>query len=67
MDGVYEKFLKSDLHGSIIKGKSNYITLVSKSNVDNLIGREGIVVLETKRTFIIITKENKINSKFELI
>jgi hypothetical protein len=43
------------------------VTIVSKSNVDNLIGREGIVVLETKRTFIIITKENKINSKFELI
>ena len=62
MDGVYEKFLKADLHGCKLKGNIIF-TKVFKSNVENLIGREGIVVLETQRTFVIITRENKINSK----
>jgi RNase P/RNase MRP subunit p29 len=51
-DTIYNKILKADLHGSIIQ--------VIESKNSNQVGIEGIVLLETKRAFVIITKANKV-------
>ena len=50
------KFMKADLHGSII--------LVAKSKCPSLLGLTGIVLQETKNTFRLVTKNNKLKSKF---
>jgi ribonuclease P protein subunit POP4 len=51
-DTIYNKILKADLHGSIIQ--------VVEAKNKCLIGVEGLVLLETKRSFVIITIDNKV-------
>ena len=48
------KFLKADLHGSMIE--------VINSNNKNNIGIKGILIFESRRTFNILTKENKVKT-----
>ncbi|XP_074646411.1 ribonuclease P protein subunit p29-like [Tubulanus polymorphus] len=49
---VLETFLKADYHGCHMK--------VTKSKCSSLIGTEGILVQETKNTFKLITKDDKL-------
>ena len=51
---IANKFLKADLHGSMIK--------VINSNNKNNIGIKGILIFESRRTFNILTKENKVKT-----
>jgi RNase P/RNase MRP subunit p29 len=53
-DTIYAKLVKADFHGAIIK--------IQSSNNKNEIGIEGINLLETKRTFSLITKKNEIKT-----
>ncbi len=48
------KFLKADLHGAMIE--------VINSNNKNNIGIKGILIFESRRTFNILTKENKVKT-----
>ena len=49
------KILKADLHGCIIK--------VTRSKCVSLVGREGIVLQETKNAFLVITSANELKSE----
>jgi ribonuclease P protein subunit POP4 len=53
-DTIYNKILKADLHGSVIE--------VMESNNKNQIGIIGIVILETRRSFVIINRNDKIKT-----
>lgn len=53
-DTIYSKMLKADLHGAIIE--------VRDSKNKNQIGIKGLNLLETRRTFNIITEDNKIKT-----
>ena len=48
------KLLKADYHGAMVT--------VSASKCPSLIGQTGIVVMETKNTFQIIRKDDKLRS-----
>ena len=52
---VEQKLLKADYHGSEMR--------VTKTKCDSLLGQEGIVVRETKNTWIIIRKDNALKSR----
>jgi RNase P/RNase MRP subunit p29 len=51
-DTIYNKFIKADLHGSIV-------TVIDAKN-KNLIGKKGILLLETRRTINIISQEENV-------
>jgi RNase P/RNase MRP subunit p29 len=53
-DTIYSKMLKADLHGSIIE--------VVESVNSNQVGLTGLVVLETKRSFVVLNKDDKIKT-----
>jgi ribonuclease P protein subunit POP4 len=53
-DTIYNKMLKADLHGSIIE----VIDSINK----NQINISGIVILETRRSFVIINKNDKLKT-----
>lgn len=53
-DGFSKTLMKSDLHGSIV-------TVLASCN-PSLVGQSGIVAMETRNTFKIISKDNKIRS-----
>lgn len=53
-DTIFNKMLKADFHGAIIE--------ISDSKNKNQIGIKGIVLLETKRSFVIITQTNKVKT-----
>ncbi|EPB76423.1 hypothetical protein ANCCEY_04481 [Ancylostoma ceylanicum] len=46
-----ERMLKADYHGALV--------LVAEAHNTTMIGKVGIIVLETRQTFQLITKENK--------
>ena len=48
------RICRADLHGAHVK--------VTRSNVASQVGLEGFVVMETKNTFRIISKDNKVRS-----
>lgn len=50
-DSIYSKVIKADLHGSIIE--------VVTSKNKTLLGLKGILILETRRTFNILTSEDE--------
>lgn len=51
-DENHERLLKADYHGCML--------VVRKSKCPSLVGQSGIVLMETKNTFKIITTDNKI-------
>lgn len=53
-DTIYSKMVKADLHGAILK--------VFDSTNKHFVGVEGINLLETKRTFCLLDKKNKIKT-----
>lgn len=53
-DSFSKTLMKSDLHGSIV-------TVLASCN-PSLVGQSGIVAMETRNTFKIISKDNKIRS-----
>lgn len=58
-----QKLLKCDLQGSILLGYYfSLICLVIKCKDVGLIGKEGIVIKETKNIVSLMTKDNKIIS-----
>ena len=56
---VERKLLKADFHGA-------YITVTQAKNA-SLIGVGGITIMETKHTFKVITKNDQVKSKYNLI
>ncbi|OWF34763.1 ribonuclease P protein subunit p29-like [Mizuhopecten yessoensis] len=52
MSNVQQRLLKADLHGSILT--------VQKSKCPSYVGVTGILLQETRNTFLLITKENKV-------
>jgi len=49
---LQNELLKLDLHGAILK--------VERAKCSNLVGTQGIVIMETKFTFRVVTKKNKV-------
>lgn len=54
-DGFSKILVKSDFHGAIIT--------VARSRCPSLVGANGIVAMDTKNTFKVIGKDNKLRSK----
>ena len=52
IESIQNEILKMDLHGCLLK--------VERSKVQNLVGLEGLVILESKFAFKIITKADKV-------
>lgn len=55
-DGFSKTLIKSDLHGS-------KVTVLASCN-PSLVGQTGILAMETRNTFKIISEDNRIRSKF---
>ncbi|XP_033754362.1 ribonuclease P protein subunit p29-like isoform X2 [Pecten maximus] len=52
MTNVQQRLLKADLHGSLLT--------VQRSKCPSYVGVTGIILQETRNTFLLITKENKV-------
>ena len=53
-ESLQMRICRADLHGAHVK--------VTRSNVASQVGLEGFVVMETKNTFRIIAKDNKVRT-----
>ena len=51
-ESLQMRVCRADFHGALVK--------VTRSNVASQVGTEGFVVMETKNTFQILTKENTV-------
>ena len=54
-----ERLVKADYHGCYI--------VVRKSKCVSLVGQAGIVLMETKHLFKVISKKNKIKSEYSVV
>lgn len=58
-DAFSKQLVKSDFHGAIIR--------VCRSKCPGHVGTEGIVAMDTKNTFKIVSKDNRLRSKYNYI
>lgn len=56
-DGFSKILVKSDFHGAIVT--------VTRSRCPSLVGVNGIVAMDTKNTFKVLGKDNKLRSKWQ--
>lgn len=59
MMNVQQRLLKADLHGSLLT--------VQRSKCPSYVGVTGILLQETRNTFLLITKENKVKCRSPLL
>ncbi len=55
VDDIQQKLNKIDLHGAHVK--------VTHSNCKDFIGLKGIIIKETRNTFVVVSPENVTKSK----
>lgn len=58
-DAFSKQLVKSDFHGAIIR--------VCRSKCPGHVGSEGIVAMDTKNTFKIVSKDNRLRSNISII